>query len=79
MIKCFLKRLCLTVSLFFLYAMSMAQAVTDSVAPPMNMDTVMRSHDKIYVVMAVCITIMVVLFLYLIRIDIKVSKKEKAS
>ena len=41
------------------------------------MDTIMRSHDKIYVVMAVCITILIVLFLYLIRIDSKVSKKEK--
>jgi hypothetical protein len=39
----------------------------------------MRSHDKIYVVMAVCITILTVLFLYLIRIDIKVSKKEKTT
>jgi hypothetical protein len=42
-----------------------------------SMQTVMRSNGKIYVVMAVCITILVVLFLYLIRIDTKVSKKEK--
>jgi CcmD family protein len=37
----------------------------------------MRSNDKIYVVMAVCITILTVLIIYLIRIDLKVSKKEK--
>jgi hypothetical protein len=42
------------------------------------MNDVMRSHDKIYVVMAVCITILAVLLLYLVRIDGKVSKKEKA-
>lgn len=45
--------------------------------PATTMDDVMRSHDKIYVVMAVCLIILIVLFLYLIRIDIKVSKKEK--
>jgi predicted branched-subunit amino acid permease len=41
--------------------------------------SIMMSHDKIYVVMAVCITILAGLFLYLIRIDTKVSKKEKLS
>jgi len=54
-----------------------AQNVDDSSGT--NLDSVMRSRDKIYVVMAVCVTILVVLFLYLIRIDIKVSKKERTS
>jgi hypothetical protein len=45
--------------------------------PSSSLDDVMRSHDKIYVVMAVCLVILIVLFLYLIRIDAKVSKKEK--
>lgn len=45
--------------------------------PVSSLDDAMRSHDKIYVVMAVCLIILIVLFLYLIRIDIKVSKKEK--
>ena len=40
-------------------------------------DSVMRSHDKIYVVMAVCVTILVGLFMYLIRIDNKLNKIEK--
>ena len=74
--KLFLKRLTFTVVLFFLSLFSQAQATKDSIAP--SIDNTMRSHDKIYVVMAVCITILTVLFLYLIRIDIKVSKKEKS-
>lgn len=37
---------------------------------------VMRSHNKIYVVMAVCVTILIGLIFYLVRIDRKVSKKE---
>ncbi|MDP4286140.1 MAG: CcmD family protein [Bacteroidota bacterium] len=73
--KMILKRLSLTVVLFFLSRISWAQAVKDSLAP--SIDNTMRSNGKIYVVMAVCITILVVFFLYLIRIDIKVSKKEK--
>ena len=42
-----------------------------------SVDDMMRSHNKIYVVMAVCLVILVVMFIYLIRIDLKVSKKEK--
>lgn len=44
-----------------------------------TLDNVMRSHDKIYVVMAVCLLILIVMILYLLRIDIKVSRKEKES
>lgn len=71
----FLKRLCLTVIFSFVNFLLFAQSSSDS--SKMNMDSIMRSHDKIYVVMAVCITILIVLILYLVRIDIKVSKKEK--
>ena len=70
-----LKRLSLSVIFSFLSYLLFAQSSTGSSAK--DIDTIMRSHDKIYVVMAVCVTILVVLFLYLIRIDIKVSKKEK--
>jgi len=69
------KRLSLSVIFSFLSYLLFAQSSTGSSAK--DIDTIMRSHDKIYVVMAVCITILIVLFLYLIRIDIKVSKKEK--
>lgn len=73
--KYFLKRLGLSVIFSFLSLLLFAQSSGDSSSADMN--SVMRSHDKIYVVMAVCVTILVVLFLYLIRIDFKVSKKEK--
>jgi hypothetical protein len=70
-----LKRLSLFVLLFFLGVFTFAQA--NEVSSQDDISSVMRSHDKIYVVMAVCVTILVVLFLYLVRIDIKVSKKER--
>ena len=73
--KLSVKRLSLVVILFFVSQFSWAQATADSVAP--SIDDTMRSHGKIYVVMAVCIVILSVFFLYLIRIDAKVSKKEK--
>ncbi|MEO8415297.1 MAG: CcmD family protein [Ginsengibacter sp.] len=71
---CF-KRLCLSVTFSFFSFLLFARSPEDSTGGGMN--DIMRSHDKIYVVMAVCITILVVLFLYLVRIDMKVSKKEK--
>ncbi len=74
--KYLIKRLGLSVIFSFLSILLFAQPIDSSGT---GIDAVMRSHDKIYVVMAVCVTILVVLFLYLIRIDIKVSKKEKAS
>ncbi len=72
--KLLLKRICLSI-LFFLSA-PFLWAQTSQAAS--TIDDTMRSHDKIYVVMAVCIVILFVLFLYLFRIDMKVSKKEKA-
>ncbi len=42
---------------------------------PVN--SAMRSNDKIYVVMAVCLTILLGLIIYLIRIDKKVTALEK--
>lgn len=41
-----------------------------------SIDKIMRSNDKIYVVMAVGVVILIGLFLYIIRIDRKVSKLE---
>jgi uncharacterized phage infection (PIP) family protein YhgE len=40
-------------------------------------DDLMRSNGKIYVVVAVCLTILVGLFLYVLSIDRKISKWEK--
>jgi hypothetical protein len=73
--KYFFKQLTLSVIFSFFSFLLFAQSPADSTGTGIN--GVMRSHDKIYVVMAVCITILVVLILYLIRIDFKVSKKEK--
>ena len=39
-------------------------------------EATMRSNGKIYVVLAVCITILIGLFLYLISIDKKIAKIE---
>ncbi len=72
--KLLLKRTCFTI-LFFLSSSFLWAQTTK---PGSSIDEAFRSHDKIYVVMAVCIVILIVLFLYLIRIDIKVSKKEKS-
>ncbi len=42
-----------------------------------GLNEIMRSNNKIYVVMAVCITILIGLILYLVRIDRKVGRREK--
>lgn len=39
-------------------------------------ENLMRSNDKIYVVMAVCITILLGLVLYIVSIDRKIAKIE---
>lgn len=39
-------------------------------------ENVMRSNNKIYVVMAVCVTILLGLILYIIRIDKKIARIE---
>jgi hypothetical protein len=39
-------------------------------------ETAMRSNGKIYVVLAICITILVGLFAYIVSIDRKIAKIE---
>ena len=41
-----------------------------------SVETVMRSNGNIYVVMAVCITILLGLILYMVSIDRKIAKIE---
>jgi len=72
--KLFLKRLCFTVILSLSNILLWAQS--DSSAQ--SIDSTMRSHNKIFVVMAVCVVILIVFFLYLLWIDYKISKKEKS-
>ena len=50
-----------------------AQATTDTV----DMADTMRSNGKIYVVVAVILTIFAGIIIYLIRLDRKMSKLEK--
>ncbi len=64
-------RVSLTVLLLSSALYSFAQN-TDS-----SFDSAMRTHDKIYVVMVVCLVILVAVLLYLIRIDMKITRKEK--
>jgi protein-S-isoprenylcysteine O-methyltransferase Ste14 len=45
--------------------------------PPVEMADVMRSNGKIYVVVAICLTILIGLFLYVWSVDRKISKLEK--
>ena len=40
-------------------------------------EDVMRSNGKIYVVVAVCLTILIGLFIYVFLVDRKISKIEK--
>ncbi len=42
-----------------------------------EMADVLRSNGKIYAVVAVCLTILIGLFLYLVSIDRKIKKIEK--
>ena len=42
-----------------------------------EMADMMRSNGKIYVVVAVCLTILTGLFIYVFIIDRKISRKEK--
>ncbi|MBC7535428.1 MAG: CcmD family protein [Ferruginibacter sp.] len=44
---------------------------------PVEMADTMRSNGKIYVVVAVCLTILIGLFLYIVMLDRKISRIEK--
>lgn len=65
------KRVTLLLSLFLLSLALWAQQT------PVEMADTMRDNGKIYVVIAVMLTILLGLILYLIRIDRKVSRLEK--
>jgi protein-S-isoprenylcysteine O-methyltransferase Ste14 len=50
-----------------------------SAQPQPEMADTMRSNGKIYIVVAVCLTILVGLFLYVAHVDRKISKLEKGN
>ena len=65
-------RICTVVTLFFLLISSVV------IAQDTNATTegFMRSNSKIYVVLAICLTILIGLFIYLFTIDRKIGKIE---
>jgi len=66
-----IRRFLPTAFLLLFYASSLAQ--NESV----EMADTMRSNGKIYVVLAVVVTILAGLIIYLIRLDRKITKLEK--
>jgi hypothetical protein len=67
------KLIAFLVSMGIFGAKAQAEAANDAMA------TVMRSNGKIYVVVAVVLTILFGLVAYLIHLDKKISKLEKES
>ena len=68
------------ISLFFLlfvFLVAMAQGGDTVNDGPPEMADVFRSNGKIYVVVAVVVTILLGLFLYLFRLDRKITKLER--
>ena len=63
-------------SLFIMLFVSMAMRAQDGNQKVQMADT-MRSNGRIYVVVAVILTILIGLILYVLRIDRKISKLEK--
>ena len=67
----------LVASIASLFMMFLVLAQNDTTVAQQQVATGLRSDGKIWVVMAVCITILVGLFVYLISLDRKISKLEK--
>ena len=67
-----IKRSALILFTTFLFIAAMAQE-----KPSSEMADVMRSNGKIYVVVAVMLTIFAGIILYLVRLDNKLTKLEK--
>jgi hypothetical protein len=63
----------ITLIILFVIASTISNAQTKKV----EMADVMRSNGKIYVVVAVCLTILIGLFIYVFSLDRKISKLEK--
>lgn len=62
----------------FLFLVVMCQAsFSFAQETEVEMADVMRSNGKIYIVVAVCLTILIGLFAYVWRVDKKISKLER--
>lgn len=71
-ISLMIRRIICLSTLLFIQLIVMAQD-----KPKIEMADTMRSNGKIYVVVAVVLTILAMLIIYLFRIDRKISKLEK--
>ncbi len=60
-----------------LLAVMLVSTFSFAQAKEVEMADTMRSNGKIYIVVAVCLTILVGLFLYVFSLDRKLSKAEK--
>ena len=69
-----MKKILTCIACLLLMLISQAQNDTTNVTP---VATGLRADGKIWVVMAVCVTILVGLFIYLVSLDRKISKLEK--
>ena len=72
-----MKKLISALFLIFFYMIVFAQGGANDEPP--RMADAMRNNGKIYVVVAVVVTILIGLFIYLITVDRKVSRLEKNS
>jgi CcmD family protein len=61
----------------FMLMMVLSIASIAQTQQPVEMADTMRSNGKIYIVVAVCLTILIGLFVYVFSIDRKISKLEK--
>ena len=52
-------------------------SIVNAQADKPQMADVMRANGKIYVVLVVCLIILIGLFLYVVRVDRKISRLEK--
>jgi len=58
-------------------AMALVSSLAAAAQEQVAMADAMRSNGKIYIVVAVCLTILIGLFLYVVSVDRKISRLEK--
>jgi uncharacterized membrane protein len=67
----------IAVKIFLFLAMSCHSTSLFAQDDKVEMADMLRSNGKIYIVVAVCLTILIGLFLYVWRVDRKIGKMEK--
>ena len=61
----------------YLFVMAFVSSLAAAAQEQVAMADTMRSNGKIYIVVAVCLTILIGLFLYVLTIDRKINRLEK--